>query len=304
MSRRKRLLVNPSEVATDAVLREVATKYGTRVYPKVRIADALEIAESELTDEEYSYALRAHFDFVVTSDGNDAAFVVEFDGSTHDRLPEVIRRDVLKSTICQKLGMPLLRIDEGALRRAGRSSVLGWLAEIWFHYDAFITAQERGDIPPDEIFDYTLILGQGLVENGRFVELSIEEAAKVPERWPELILTRPYFISQSARVLIRRSYERGECSAGYPEELASREPGGHATALALVPLPNDLAVIGTARCRSFSFPPISPREVAQELAVVDAGEKLRQYFQGQYRPESSREVEERRECFAQWRTLK
>lgn|GEM_PF-6657247 len=98
-----------------------------------------------------------------------------------------------------------------------------WIADIWFHYDAFTTAQERGDIPPDEIFDYTLILGQGFVENGRFVDVSFEEAAKRPEKWPELILTRPYFISQSARVLIRRCYEKGECSVGYPEQLVSRE---------------------------------------------------------------------------------
>ncbi len=43
MDRRKRILVNSYEVATEEALQEVAKKYSVRVLPKLRTADALDI---------------------------------------------------------------------------------------------------------------------------------------------------------------------------------------------------------------------------------------------------------------------
>jgi len=61
MHRRKRILVNQYEEAVDAALIESASRCNVRVFPKVRIADTLDIQQSGLTNDEYSYALKAHF---------------------------------------------------------------------------------------------------------------------------------------------------------------------------------------------------------------------------------------------------
>ena len=63
--RRKRILTNEYEEATEIALTESALKCNARVYPKVRVADALEVNHSGLTDDEFSYSLKAHFDFLV-----------------------------------------------------------------------------------------------------------------------------------------------------------------------------------------------------------------------------------------------
>jgi hypothetical protein len=67
MDRRRRLLINAGETATDAALAECAKEHGIRVFPKARGASALNIDGSGISDQEYSYALRAEFDVVVAN---------------------------------------------------------------------------------------------------------------------------------------------------------------------------------------------------------------------------------------------
>jgi hypothetical protein len=66
MDRRRPLLVNDGEFKTDKALHEAAEALGYGVHTKVRVADALAIDHSGLHDEQYGYALRSHFDWVVT----------------------------------------------------------------------------------------------------------------------------------------------------------------------------------------------------------------------------------------------
>src|SRR5262245_38456958 len=95
------LLVNPFEILTDEALREAAERTGYRVCPKVRIADVLKIDGSGIVDAEYRYALRAHFDFLVTSGERGLPeFAVEFDGPHHDSDLETILRDRMKEALC------------------------------------------------------------------------------------------------------------------------------------------------------------------------------------------------------------
>jgi very-short-patch-repair endonuclease len=113
-----RRIMNEYELATDSALRDAAVRYGARVHAKVRIADVVDIRE--LTGTVRSYALRAHFDFIVADADGNPLFAVEFDGPSHDRDPEVIRRDALKDRICDQEGFALLRIDDGYLRQVSR----------------------------------------------------------------------------------------------------------------------------------------------------------------------------------------
>jgi hypothetical protein len=303
MERRRKVLTNEYEEVTHEALLDAAARSGARVFPKVRVADVLDVESSGLTRDEYSYALKAHFDFVVERKGEPVAFAVEFDGPSHERDARTIARDALKNAICDKLGMPLLRIDAGYLKKIGRFTLLGWIAEVWFLSADFYAAQERGDVGPYEVFDYSAVLGIGYFEDGRLVEIDTADAAAAVEhmRRKKTVLTRPYDPFLPNRVHIHRLWEKGLCLAPVPEVLQTVDPRGYAVAIALIGVPGGGTVLGLAHCRSFRFPPVSSYELAEELAVVDVAEKLRQYQRGRYEPLTTADVASWRTRIARWK---
>jgi hypothetical protein len=94
----KRLLNLPESV-TDARLREICAEFDANVNPKVRVADVFEIEASGIADQLYTFALKSHFDFVITGPDHIPIFGVEFDGPGH-RSAEAKRRDQLKNELC------------------------------------------------------------------------------------------------------------------------------------------------------------------------------------------------------------
>lgn len=283
MDRRKKILVNEYEKATDTALQEAAERSGARVFAKVRMADSVNIDKSGLSKQEFEYALKAHFDFVVTHSDCTTAFAVEFDGPSHDTDARVILRDSLKNSVCEKLNMPLLRIDKNLLERIGRFTLVGWLAEVWFLDEAFDEAQRRGDIPPDQQFMYFYIMGMGYVDNGRVVEVAPGEAfVEAVKSGKKVFNTMPYdpFIPYRSRT--ERYRKAGNCEGQM--EIRATDPGGFSVAACLIKLTETDVIIGRARCRSFRFPPVGPSELARELAAVDASKKLKGHVERNLRP--------------------
>ena len=90
----------------------------------MRIADVFPLAGSRLTDELYSYALKAHFDFTISDDSQLPIFAVEFDGPSHSK-KEQTERDKKKNEICRFFDFPILRITSNhLLKRYNKSSLL------------------------------------------------------------------------------------------------------------------------------------------------------------------------------------
>lgn len=266
MDRRKKIL-NFHEEATNVILKKAASANGARIFPKVRIADVLEIASSGLSDDQYGYVLKAHFDFVVTDQQSKSLFAVEFDGPHHELSSTSRANDAKKNAICERLDFPLLRITADFLTRKVRQfSLLGWLVELWFMNQAFCRAQEEGAIPYDEDFDYHAVLSN-----------SVEEFA-------EGKITCPYDPTLPARILIRKCYESGLCKDYVPSVQVSENVRGYHTATALIRVNDEQVIVGKAKCRSFQFDPVSGWELSQELAVADAGAKLRLYTNGKQAP--------------------
>jgi uncharacterized protein DUF2726 len=261
---RRKPILNRSETATESALREAAEKNGARVFTKVRIADALSIDRSGLPDQVWRYALQAHFDFLLADTTSSIPyFAIEFDGPSHTRNPDTARRDAMKNLICERLWLPLLRVDAGYLQTVGRFTLVGWLVELWFLYEEFCAMQDRGEIPYDEPFMY----------------FSIFEPA------PDGRLGRSYGLSDPARYLLWQAWVQGMCTQHAPEQLSTwDDQDGYSAAYALLPLTSGGTLVGSARCRSFRFPPVGPQELAGELAVVDLKDKLRRYRQGALRP--------------------
>ena len=85
------------------------------VTPKMRVLDTLEPTRmAALTQPERDYAFRAHFDLVlVETRGFRPVAAVELDGATHAQDPLTMARDRLKNSICEKVGLPLLRVRWG-----------------------------------------------------------------------------------------------------------------------------------------------------------------------------------------------
>ena len=76
-------ILNQPEEATYRVLQQLAEEYNYSVHIKMRLGDVFPIEGSGIADELYGFALRAHFDFVVSDKNHDPLFAVEFDGPSH-----------------------------------------------------------------------------------------------------------------------------------------------------------------------------------------------------------------------------
>jgi hypothetical protein len=97
-------ILNTGERAVYEITKEVAETNEIEVFVKMRIADVIEIARSGITDEEFGYALRAHFDLLVAKSGVPW-LAIEFDGGGHDS-----KYDHLKNALCDRSGLPMVRV--------------------------------------------------------------------------------------------------------------------------------------------------------------------------------------------------
>lgn len=254
VDRRRPLLVNEGEFRTDEALREAAAALGYGVHTKVRMADALAIDRSGLSNEQFSYALRAHFDWIVTDlETTKPEFAVEFDGESHDD-EQVRHRDRLKDGICDKLGLPVLRIDRSGFRPTIRRSVIWYLVESWSLWKGWCEAQDDGSIPLDEDF-----------EPWMFIE-RIED---------DHIIFRD--MSGPCRRLVERLWEaRLLRSAGATHASRSRHADDpeHAEGYAWVRTVEGPLIVGRARIRAYSFLPVFDFDLAEDLAHLDLAGKL------------------------------
>lgn len=264
MDRRTPLLVNRFEVATDAALNEAAANAGVRVCMKVKVSDVLDVRSSGLTDEEFDYVCKAHFDFVITDEPESVPlFAVEFDGPSHRTSNAVMRRDEMKDRIAERLGLRVLRIDSEFLQRRERFTLVGLLVEVWAADRAFTEAQNRGDIPHDEPFCYFSVL---------------EPGPGAGSRWA-------FSIDSPARDLMADVHRRGLAQTWVPEERYngwSYEGISTVAAYATLQLRDETFVIGRASLKNFGrFGGITATELVRDLAVADLGDQLAKVIGGE-----------------------
>lgn len=280
--RRRSLLVNEWESRTDAALAEAADRCGVRVFPKVRVADVLDLDRSGLTNEQYRYGLQAHFDFVITDRGDTRGqFAVEFDEPHHLIDPRTIYRDRLKAQVCDRFDFPLIRIGSSYLRRERRFTLIGYLVEVWHLERAFHEAQDRGQIPWDEPFDPALV---------------------VPDSVPDVMkgerpkLDFPYWLERPARLQFVAAETKGLVLSRTPEEIVTPWPAHgepdkaeFIEAWAVLQLRPEGYVIGQAMLRNFKVfvPGITARRLAADVAVADAGRRLKRILAGDEPPSTA-----------------
>ncbi|WP_162182912.1 DUF2726 domain-containing protein [Neosynechococcus sphagnicola] len=118
----------------DELITKAVIPYGARVCPKVGLKDILDISNSGIGKQEYSYALKAHIDFCVINSDDYVEFGVEIDEKHHLSNPEDISKDKLKNELCSKLGLPLLRISNKSLKRIKKLELIAWLVSYYFAF--------------------------------------------------------------------------------------------------------------------------------------------------------------------------
>ena len=133
---RGKVLASEAERRLFRMLRALVADYNADVHLKVRLADALDLKNSGISNELFSYGICAHFDFVVVDRNTfQSLFAVEYDGAEHFVQGDTIVRDRKKSEICRKLNFDLLRITKCHLEDVfmGKTQlqflVEGWLTE-------------------------------------------------------------------------------------------------------------------------------------------------------------------------------
>ena len=233
------------EAVTKRILDVAAGRNSASVYAKMRIADVLDVNKSGISDEMYSYSLKAHFDFVVADETEMPMFAVEYDGPTH--LDEAaIKRDLMKNELCERLGLPLARVrDEHIFKQARGIDYLTWLAEAYFIHDALLRAQAAGDFPADEPPDPMLAFS----------------IPSVPGRFP-------LFVSAPARISLRKLYAARHQTEAIPMVLCGDDRAGRSTALLLIQLADGSLVTSQASIYLRWFG-IAPSEAAEEIAIVN-----------------------------------
>jgi hypothetical protein len=196
--------------------------------------------------------------------------------------PTIKARDALKASVCQQLGFPLLRIDAEYLKRHRQGTVLSWLIDVWFLEKAFYEAQDGGQVPDDEPFVYSAFFEP--TETGG--------------------LGRSIALDAQARGLMLRATEEGVAPFYVPEEVTTPYDAGHqgvVESVCIFELAGQRFIIGHARVRDFGyFGGVYAHELVDDLAVADAGERLKACRQGAYQPASRATLQAIRKRTAGW----
>ncbi len=138
---------NRSEDEIQRQIRTAIQRHGSELHEKVRIADLIDIAKLDRR-ELGTYALQAHFDFVLIDENQKAVVAIEFDGPGHDS-----RNDTQKNSICQQADLPLIRVyGFEQVREINAITLTRYLVELVFHAKIFLQMKNDGIIGPDEPF--------------------------------------------------------------------------------------------------------------------------------------------------------
>jgi len=143
-------IFNDQEKKTHRILRPVCENHGATVYPKVGVADVFRIERSGISDEDYEFCLKAHFDFVAYDQDGNPLFAVEFDGPQHQNDPRQKGRDARKNRLCERFGLPLLRVGDNHVVEREGVAFLEYMIDLHFGEEAVQEGVEAGLFAPDE----------------------------------------------------------------------------------------------------------------------------------------------------------
>jgi hypothetical protein len=220
---------NGGERAVYEMVHEIVGHLQASVFPKMRVADVLRIERSGISDRYYTYALKAHFDFVVADDQGRPKLAIEFDGSGHDPV-----NDHLKNDLCERFGLPLVRITSRHLRaRNFEHTAVAFLIYQLFGVESFL--EQFGDDPYETYDPMFFVSVPGSDRNWPFAF-----AARHQSRLGRRLQEHLDLVDEE----VREPYRHGLFSLLGVEGAWERD--GHFRAVCGLPLGRDRIIAGTA----------------------------------------------------------
>ncbi len=237
-------LVNRYEKLTHDALKPVLDRFGLSIYPKVRLADVVDLDRAGATGDLKTYGLKAHFDFIICRDEWDPIYAIEFDGPLHAESTQA-QRDVKKDELCQRDGLPILRIHAAHLTKTYTDlTLLGWMVEVAEMQKAFDEEQAAGRISWEEDFD-------------PFFMMSMEPGE------PKF----PYWISARARTRIERLHNQGRIHHPGSSGFVGRDNRDHFQGAELIAVTPSEGILVKGAIRKQQFPVPFGDLLAEILAV-------------------------------------
>lgn len=246
--------LNKYEEITYQKLRSVCESNGARVYPKVRLIDLLRCCGVRAGGDSEHFALMAHLDFLVVTEGNSPLFCVEFDGPCHSD-PVQASRDLKKDSLLKEAALPLLRINTRWLNSQYRHyDLLSYFVDVWFLWESFNEAQENGIVPHDEPFDPT------------FLQVFDAQGRKT-KPWP-------YHLSYEILGKIRWLESRGKVIQRSPNHIVGTDDLGNSRCVAWIFITPQSGIIAKSGMKVQCFPAVDQSEVLVDLCTFDLYESL------------------------------
>lgn len=247
-------LLNKAEELTHSKLEKVCERFDARVFSKVRLADTLVIDNSGLNDSHYTFALKSHFDFVVTDKDTEPLFSVEYDGPSHSSAIQR-KRDEQKNAICSHLEHPLLRINSRYINRDYRGiDLLSYFVSVWFMREEYFEAQESGYIPYDEIFDPAFIVSTPEVEN-----------------------EYPYWLTLEIQLKIQKLYKKHKVNQMVPSFLIGVDQNGNYHCISWLKITDYQVVCERSAMKAQNFP-ILVSDTLSMIIMFDLYDSIKNYF--------------------------
>lgn len=250
-------LVNRYEELTHSEISERAERWGLSVYPKVRVADAINLDALGVAGELKRYGLQAHFDFLVCRERWQPEYAVEFDGRFHSSEKQA-RRDAKKDKLCELASLPILRINSNYLSpRFGSMSLLAWIMDVYELQRGFDEHQAEGAIPPDEPFDPFFFMGVE-PEEDRF----------------------PYWLSARSRVRLQRLHEKGAISDPISSGFIGYDADEVMRGIEWIRVSNDAGVYVRTAMRPQQFP-LHFGDLLDEILSVQLTARVEEWLRGE-----------------------
>jgi hypothetical protein len=276
---RRPILVNSYERAVDDKLAALCELYDARLFAKVGVKDVLPVSRGRLDQADFSYALKAHFDFVVADADDRALLAVEFDGPRHRTDPRAVERDLRKNRLCRDHLLPLLRVGAPALRPADHRTLLEWIVQVWFEHHRLVETRNAmhddddwdGDPPEHDPDDFDYRTAFALRERGMRTVAPLDAFEDARERLGRFIW------SQLGRPELKGWY--------------GRHPRGHDVGVLALEVEPRAWLVGRGSADLQGVWPwldgVSPAIVSQDLALLQLAGQTDEWERGRLRAVSA-----------------
>ena len=138
-------------------INDVLQNSDIHVIPQQPLQSVINVQSLNLTTQEKKTAKNAIFDFIITDKEAKPLFAIEFDGPCHYEYQKTHESDLRKISICDKAGLPLLRIGYKLYDQFENAKIVSFIV---YRYLKWISEKEQLDKEFQEKIDYQESLGK------------------------------------------------------------------------------------------------------------------------------------------------